>query len=140
MTAPEYDPLAASCSRCGAEPGKRCMAVCDWARKPHAARLRLSLALAAHADPALDALWPHHGPCGICSVPGLGARHRVIDAIAGWLEAEAADPRGTDPQTAEVLADDPSALDGELAAEFGAPAEAVAVVRAWAARWPGAWG
>lgn len=134
MTLPQFDPLAASCPHCGAEPGKRCMAVCDWARKPHAARLRLSLALAAHADPALRPYFPRLGNCGICGTPGLDQQHRVIDAIAGWLDGAAADP-----QTAEVLADDPAALDGELAAEFGVTGEAVAVVRGWAQRWPGAW-
>lgn len=77
------------------------------------------LAAAAHADPALDALWPHHGPCLICGVPGLGTRHRRIDAIAGQLAAG---------DSAE-----------DVAADMGVSLEAVEVVRDWSARWPGAW-
>lgn len=121
MTAPEFDRLAASCSHCGAEPGKRCMAVCDWARKPHAARVRLSLALAAHADPLLLPWFPRIGPCGICGVPGLDQQHRVIDAIADHMEA------GEYPE--------------EVQAEFPwVPLDGVLAVRAWSLKWPGATG
>ena len=61
--------------------------VSDWARKPHASRVRLAHAVAAHADPALDAFLPPLGPCGVCGVPGLDQRHRVVDAIAEALAA-----------------------------------------------------
>lgn len=113
------DPLTVRCSHCGAEPGQRCMMISDWARRPHAVRLKLALALAAHSDPALDEFFPHHGPCLLCCVPGLGARHRVIDGIAGMLEA------GEDP---DVTAD-----------EHGVSREAVDAVMAWSQRWVGAW-
>ena len=139
---PQFDPLAARCPQpwCRMPPVMRCVTAGGRSTsKAHAPRVRLSLAITAHADPELHRLWPRIGPCGICGVPGLDQQHRVIDSIAGWLEAAAADPRGTDPQMAEVLAEDPSALDGELAAEFGVSEEAVAAVRAWAQKWPGAW-
>jgi len=113
------DPLTAPCPHCDAKPGQRCMMLSDWARKPHKRRVRLATALAAHADPLLDAHFPHHGACLICGIPGLGARHRVLDAMAGMLAA------GEDP---EVVAE-----------EFGRTPEAVEAVRAWAKRWPGAW-
>jgi hypothetical protein len=90
------------------------------ARGLHAARLRLSLAIAAHADPLLDGAWPDTGPCQLCGVPGLGARHRVIDAMAGRMEG------GESP--------------GDVAADYGRPLEAVLAVQAWAAKWPGATG
>jgi hypothetical protein len=93
------------------------MMVSDYARKPHAARRKLALALAAHADPALGEFFPHRGPCGFCGFPE--ARHRVIDAIAGMLEA------GEDPDV--------------VAEEHGASLEAVLMVRVWMQRWPGAW-
>ena len=89
------------------------------ARRPHAARVKLALVLAAHADPALDAHFPKLGPCGLCGVPGLNQRHRVIDAIAGMLEA------GEDPD--------------ETAREYGMSREAVDAVMTWSRRWPGAW-
>jgi len=95
------------------------MMVSDWARKPHKARVKLAVVLAAHADPALDEFFPHHGPCLLCGTPGLGARHRVIDAIAGQLAA------GEDPEV--------------VAMEMDRTDEAVAAVAAWAQRWPGAW-
>lgn len=116
MTAP--DPLTVSCSFCDATPGQRCMAPGDWARKPHAARRKLALVLAAHADPSLDAHFPRLGPCGICGTPGLDQRHRVIDAIAEQLAA------GESPE--------------ELAEDYGVPVDAVETVLAWAAKWPGA--
>jgi hypothetical protein len=93
------------------------MALCDYARKPHAARVRLAAAVQAHADPALDTFFPRVGPCGICGIPGLPQRHRVVDAIADELAA------GEDPEVA--------------AREFGVPVDAVRAVSAWAARWPG---
>lgn len=95
------------------------MAVCDWARKPHAARVKLAAAVQAHADPVLDEHFPKIGPCGLCGVPGLDQCHRVVDAIAGMLEA------GEDPDV--------------VAEEFGVGMAAVKAVTAWAARWPGAW-
>jgi hypothetical protein len=113
------DPLTAPCSHCGARPGQRCMMVSYWARKPHAVRIRLALVLAAHADPALDEFFPHHGPCLLCGVEGLGARHRVIDAIAGSLAA------GDDPEA--------------LAMDYARPLEAMQAVAEWSERWPGAW-
>lgn len=113
------DPLTVACSHCDAEPGQRCMAVSDWARKPHAVRRRDALAIAAHADPVLDEVRLDRGPCLLCGVKGLGARHRDIDAIAGSLAA------GDDPET--------------CAEEYGVSLEAVGVVQAWAEKWPGAW-
>jgi len=89
------------------------------ARKPHVRRVRLALALAAHADPALDALFPRLGPCGFCG-PQFDQRHRVIDAIAGRLEGG----EGRE----------------EAAGDYGLPVAAVDVIAAWAKRWPGAWG
>jgi hypothetical protein len=113
------DPLSVTCSFCDAKPGQRCMMLSDWARKPHRARVKLATAVAAHADPALDA-YPGFGPaspCGFCGV--LPQRHRVVDAIAGMLAG------GEDP---EVVAED-----------YGVSMEAVEAVHGWAARWPGAW-
>ena len=129
MSASVVDPLSTWCPHCAEDAGVPCTkdsaGAEAWprplARKPHKARVKLALVLTAHADPLLDATWPHHGPCGICAVPGLGARHRVIDSIAGWISA------------------DPDVTDGDMAAEFGVSAEAVAVVRGWMVRWPGAW-
>ena len=120
MVVVTVDPLTAVCPHCRSEAGFRCLtANGTLARKPHVRRVRLATALAAHADPALDALWPHHGPCLICGIPGLGARHRVLDAMAGMLAA------GEDPEA--------------VAEEFGRTPEAVEAVREWAQRWPGAW-
>ena len=116
----DVDPLTAPCPHCCRASGFRCLtANRTLARKPHARRVRLATALAAHADPLLDALFPHHGACLICGIPGLGARHRVLDAMAGMLAA------GEDP---EVVAE-----------EFGRTPEAMDVVTEWAKRWPGAW-
>jgi hypothetical protein len=114
------DPLTVVCPHCWSEAGFRCLTSAGTpARKPHVRRVRLATALAAHADPALDEHFPHHGPCQICGIPGLGARHRVLDAMAGMLAA------GEDP---EVVAE-----------EFGRTPEAVQAVQEWAKRWPGAW-
>lgn len=119
VTACLADPLAVRCDHCGAEPGQRCMTISWWAKKPHACRVKLALVLAAHSDPVLDEHFAQSGECGLCSTPGLGARHRVVDAIAGRLEA------GEDA--------------GEVARDYGQPVEAVEAVRLWAANWPGAW-
>ena len=114
------DPLLIACPFCRATIGQRCMTRAGTgSQRPHAMRRKLALVLAAHADPALDAFFSHHGACGLCGVPGLGARHRVIDAIAGMLEA------GEDP---DVTAD-----------EHGVSRDAVDAVMAWSRRWPGAW-
>jgi hypothetical protein len=114
------DPLAVPCSHCGAKPGRRCRTSSGFpARSPHACRVKLALVLAAHSDPALDEFFPYSGPCQMCSTPGLGARHRVIDAIAGRIAA------GEDP--------------AGVAADYGVPAEAADVLTAWSLRWPGAW-
>ncbi len=80
---------------------------------------RIALAVAAHSDPALDGVMPAIGPCGLCGVPGLPQRHRVIDAVAGMLEA------GECPE--------------DIAEDYGLTVEAVGVVREWMGRWPGAW-
>jgi hypothetical protein len=112
------DPLTAVCPVCRSEAGFRCLTSAGTpARKPHVRRVRLATALAAHADPALDALFPKVGPCGFCGL--FDQRHRVIDAMAGMLAA------GEDP---EVVAE-----------EFGRTPEAMQAVREWAKRWPGAW-
>lgn len=114
------DPLTVACPYCRAGAGDECCTYRDTlATRPHVRRGRLALALAAHADPALDEFFPPIGPCGICSVPGMPQRHRVIDGIAGMLEA------GEDPDV--------------VAEEYGTSPEAVAMVTLWMVRWPGAW-
>jgi hypothetical protein len=70
--------------------------------------VRLATAIAAHADRALDEFFPLVGPCGLCGVPGLPQRHRVVDAIAGRLAA------GEDP--------------GVVAEDYGLPFAAVEAV------------
>jgi hypothetical protein len=93
------------------------MMLSDWARQPHARRVRLAAAVQAHADPALDA-FPELGPvtpCAFCT--HLPQRHRVVDAVAGRL------PAGEDP--------------GVIADDCGVPVDAVRAVSAWAAKWPG---
>lgn len=91
------------------------MMLSDWARKPHAARVRLARWLAANADPVLDAFFPKRGQCQLCGQPGLDQRHRVVDAIADRLDAgEPAD---------------------EVAAGYDLPLRAVAVVAQWRQRW-----
>jgi len=49
------------------------------------------------ARETLDRHLPSRGQCGICGIPGLDARHRVIDAVEGQVKA------GDDP--AEVAAE-----------------------------------
>lgn len=117
--ASDQDTLSAACPHCDAKPGQRCMALSDYARKPHRARQRLAWALAAHSDPALDQFWPRVGPCLVCGTPGLDQRHRVVDAIAGMIAV------GEDLET--------------VAREHGVMVEAVRAVEAWTRRWPGAW-
>jgi hypothetical protein len=126
MTAYLADPLTIACPYiyCTAGPGQRCTKYVSWspigpppAARPHKARVRLALVLAAHSDPALDAFFPRAGGCGLCGTPGLDQRHRVIDAIAEHLEC------GETPE--------------DVAGEFGVSAEAAEAVAAWAARWPG---
>ena len=121
------DPLTARCPYCRAPAGEPCGVrgsvtgrVIRPAARPHKARTRLALALAAHADPSLDAFFPRLGPCGICSVPGLDQRHRVIDAIAA--NSAAASMTGEPPE--------------DVAGEYGVPVEAVRAVVEWAAKWP----
>lgn len=109
------DPLTVTCPHCEATPGERCMMLSDYARKPHAARVRLAQVLAADADPALDEFFPKVGPCGICGTPGLDQRHRVVDAIADRLAA--------------------GEWSHEVAEDYGLPLEAMAVVKAWTAKW-----
>ena len=77
-------------------------------------------ALAAHADPALDAFFARTNQCQVCGVPGMPQRHRVVDAIAEQLEA------------------DYESADG-ISADMGVSLEAVRAVGEWAQRWPGAW-
>jgi len=122
-TAAEWDEaIAIPCPYCRQPAGSRCV-VLGWGRqpagRPHRRRVKLAFAVRAHADPALDEHWPHHGPCLICGVEGLGARHRRIDAVAGHLAA------GEEPET--------------VTDELDVAPEAVAVVAAWMERWPGAW-
>jgi hypothetical protein len=115
-------PLTAFCPyrTCQAAPGRPCITRSGHRRQPHASRARDALAIAAHWDPALDAVWPAGSvPCGICGTPGLPQRHRVIDAIAGRLVA------GEDP---DVTADD-----------YGLSGAAAETIAEWMKRWPGAW-
>ena len=73
---------------------------------------------AAHADPALDAFFPMTTPCGLCG-SGLPQRHRMVDAIAGALEAG---------ETEQDVMD-----------ELGVSLDAVMAVTAWMNKYPGAW-
>ena len=115
------NPMTVTCPECASEAGSRCCTRSRLpARKPHERRVRLALAVAAHADPALDAFFARGSvPCGLCGIPGLPQRHRVVDAIAGRLAA------GEDSQ--------------DVAADYLVSVDAVRAVEAWAARWPGAW-
>lgn len=113
------NPLAVPCGYCGAWRDLYCMTASGTAREPHATRVKRATVLEGHADPALDEYFPCIGDCGLCGVPGLDQRHRVVDGIAGMLAA------GEDP---EVTAD-----------EHAVGLEAVQAVQAWALRWPGAW-
>lgn len=72
----------------------------------------------AHADPALDAHFPMVNPCGLCG-SGLPQRHRMVDAIAGALEAG---------ETEQDVMD-----------ELGVSLDAVIAVTLWMNRYPGAW-
>jgi len=88
----------------------------------HKIRRRDALAVAAHTDPVLN--YPSLGPvsgCGLCGVPGLPQRHRMVDAIAALIEAG------------------PAASDEEVAVEFGVTVQAAGAVRVWMSMWPGAW-
>jgi hypothetical protein len=119
-SAPTVDALAVACPHCEAEPGQRCMALCDWAKKPHARRRHLALVLAAHHDPALDGYFFYGSPtCGLCGTPGLPQRHRVVDSVAGMLAA------GEDEDV--------------IAEELDVRRQSVDVVKDWMERWPGAW-
>jgi hypothetical protein len=113
-----------ACSYCHAAAGRHCVSVSPrWgvqpAAQPHKRRVQLALAVRAHADPLLDAQFPHYGACELCGVPGLGARHRVIDAVAAQLEA--------------------GGIWEEISAEMDVTREAIEAVRSWMVRWPGAW-
>jgi hypothetical protein len=113
--------LGVTCCRCGAAPGQRCLSASGRVTATHTPRARLAVALAAHADPALAA-FPELGPltpCGLCGVPGMPQRHRVVDAMADMLEA------GEDPEA--------------VAFEYRVPLPAVEAVQLWMKRWPGAW-
>lgn len=118
-----YDILSARCPHCRALPGTVCVTRDGTpARKPHKARARDALALAAHTDPALDAL-AGLGPvsqCGLCGTPGLPQRHRIVDAIAGRLEAG----EGED----------------DVAADYRLFPEVIEALKDWMLKWPGAWG
>ena len=121
------DPLTAPCTlrSCRAPAGKPCLTNGHHFRpqhptRPHKRRAHLALKLAAHADPALDGHFFYGSPtCGLCGTPGLPQRHRVVDAVAGHLEA------GEDEDV--------------IAEELEVSEEAVGVVRNWMQRWDGAW-
>jgi hypothetical protein len=72
-------------------------------------------AIAAALDPMLDGWFKTRSQCGVCGVPGLPSRHRVVEAIADLLAA------GEDEQV--------------IAEEYGVPYEAVTVVGEWAKKW-----
>lgn len=118
--------LTAECPYCGAGPGDPCVTVRGGyspqptrARTPHGSRRRLAVVLAAHADPALDRFFARTGQCGLCGTPGLDARHRRVDGIAGMLAA------GEDPVV--------------VAEEYGTTMGGIEAVQEWVNRWPGAW-
>ena len=121
-TATEVDPLSVACPYCATVAGGECTAEPSLRRaRTHKARVKLALAVTAHADPALDA-FPGLGPvarCGLCGTPGLPQRHRIVDAIAGRLAA--------------------GESRHDIAADYGLPDAAVMAVLVWSARWPGAW-
>lgn len=112
------------CPYCRAGIGKRCR-VSGWggrgaeAVRAHKGRIQLAFKVRAYADPLLDAVALPASPCGICGVPGLPQRHRVIDAIAGQLEA--------------------GEIWEEISGEMDVTMQAIDAVRAWMKRWPGAW-
>jgi hypothetical protein len=111
------DPLTVRCPYCATVAGGHCTAEPSLRqRRPHAARTRFALEMAAHSDPALDA-FPGFGPtspCGICG-SGLPQRHRVVDAIAGRLAA--------------------GESEEEVAADYDLPLEAARLVGEWARKW-----
>jgi hypothetical protein len=119
------DPLTVRCPYCRAPASEPCgvRGFGTWrsrpAGRPHKRRTGLAIAVAGHADPALDAFFPRLGPCGLCGTPGLDQRHRVIDAMAGRMAAG---------ESVEDVADD-----------YDEPVEAVQAVLQWAMRWPEAW-
>ena len=122
MTAP--DALAVRCRYCRASRGQPCRTGSFTNCPPHKIRRADALSAAAHADPALDEWFVQSGPCGLCGAPGLdggvlGARHRVIDAIAGALAA------GESPEVA--------------AWDYNLPAGAITAVQQWMGKWPGGW-
>ena len=80
--------------------------------------MKLADRKAAYADPALDAFFPMTSPCGLCG-SGLPQRHRMVDAIAGALEA--------------------GETEQDVAEELRVPLGAVKAVMAWAGKYPGAW-
>ena len=56
----------------------------------------------------LDRFVPPRGQCGICGVPGIDARHRIIDTVeehaqAGELGDEIAAELGLQPETVIVI-------------------------------------
>lgn len=118
-TATIPEPLSVACAFCAAPPNQGCESATGRPCEPHGRRVKLARALTAHADPVLDEHFPRRGACGICSVPGLDQRHRVIDAIADALTA------GEDAE--------------ELAGDYMVSTDAVEAIRVWAAKWPGAW-
>jgi hypothetical protein len=67
----------------------------------------------AEARAELDRWLPPRGPCLVCGVPGMDARHRIIDAI-----------------TEQAAAGDPAE---DIATELGLPVEAVQAVLTWQA-------
>jgi hypothetical protein len=44
------EPLTVACPRCGQLAGQRCASVSDWARRPHAARIKAAEALDAYQE------------------------------------------------------------------------------------------
>lgn len=119
VTLGTFNPLNVECPFCGNPPGMKCGSVSGWSRKPHLRRVKLALQLAAHADPSLDPWFKMRNQCQLCGTPGLPQRHRVVDAIAGCLEAGEGET--------------------DVAADMGVSLDAVMAVQAWAIRWPGAW-
>ncbi len=69
-------------------------------------------ALDALPDLDVDAHWPSRGPCGVCGIPGMDARHRVMDAVFARVHD------GEDPE--------------DVANEFGVTVRAVEVAVALA--------
>ena len=112
------DPLSVRCPYCRRPAERLCRTSSGYAaERPHKARVRRALVLAAHSDPALDEFFPMRSPCGFCT--WLPQRHRVVEAVAGHLGAG---------ETAE-----------EISGELDVTHEAVGAVRDWMLRWAGAW-